>query len=254
MDERSFFDLLLWAWFGVGAFVFVLLYFIEAPYGRYSKSKGWGPLVPARLAWIIMELPALVVYLYFFWIGKNKSNPYTYVFLGMWVLHYGHRALIYPLTMPRNSRPMPVSIALMGLFFNIVNGYIQGRYINSFAEAYPPSYYMSWNFVLGIVLFVAGFVINKHSDFILRRLKRQGDGSYQIPYGGMFRWVSSPNYFGELMEWIGWALASWSLAGAAFAFWTAANLVPRAVRHHKWYRQNFPNYPKERKAIIPFIY
>ncbi|HSA16026.1 MAG TPA: hypothetical protein P5346_14880 [Spirochaetota bacterium] len=39
-----------------------------------------------------------------------------------------------------------------------------------------------------------------------------------------------------------------------FVLWTIFNLAPRARSNHKWYRDNFPDYPKERKALVPFIY
>jgi protein-S-isoprenylcysteine O-methyltransferase Ste14 len=66
--------------------------------------------------------------------------------------------------------------------------------------------------------------------------------------------VSSPNYLGEITIWLGWALATWSLPGLAFAFWTVANLLPRARANHTWYRQTFPDYPAERKALIPKVW
>jgi protein-S-isoprenylcysteine O-methyltransferase Ste14 len=70
----------------------------------------------------------------------------------------------------------------------------------------------------------------------------------------MYRWISCPNYFGEIVEWIGWAIATWSLAGLAFALWTAANLAPRAHSHHQWYRESFADYPQERKALVPRLW
>ena len=70
----------------------------------------------------------------------------------------------------------------------------------------------------------------------------------------MFRWISCPNYFGEILEWSGWALASWTLAGVAFAIFTFANLAPRARAHHQWYQQYFLDYPQNRKALIPKIF
>jgi steroid 5-alpha reductase family enzyme len=97
-------------------------------------------------------------------------------------------------------------------------------------------------------------MINVHSDHILRNLRKPGGIGYKIPRGGLFRWITSPNYFGEIMEWCGWAIATWSLAGIAFAAFTFANLAPRAWSHHKWYNKTFSNYPKNRKAIIPFIF
>ena len=56
------------------------------------------------------------------------------------------------------------------------------------------------------------------------------------------------------MEWIGWAILTWSLAGVAFAVYTAANVGPRAFTNHRWYLEKFGDeYPKERRALIPFL-
>ena len=69
----------------------------------------------------------------------------------------------------------------------------------------------------------------------------------------MFKYVSSPNYFGELVEWLGFAIMAVGLPGFSFLIWTFANLVPRAIDNHKWYKKNFTDYPPERKAIFPFV-
>jgi protein-S-isoprenylcysteine O-methyltransferase Ste14 len=65
--------------------------------------------------------------------------------------------------------------------------------------------------------------------------------------------VSCPNYLGEMLEWFGWALATWSIAGLAFALYTVANLLPRALQHHRWYRAKFADYPADRKALVPYV-
>ena len=101
------------------------------------------------------------------------------------------------------------------------------------------------------MIFLVGYGINLAADRTLRGLRRAGETGYQIPQGGLYRWVSCPNYLGEIIEWCGWALATWSLPGLAFATYTAANLGPRAIANHRWYRQAFPDYPRNRRALIP---
>jgi hypothetical protein len=53
---------------------------------------------------------------------------------------------------------------------------------------------------------------------------------------------------------MGWAVATWSLSGLAFATWTAANLAPRARANHRWYLETMPDYPPERKALLPGVW
>src|SRR5690554_201348 len=108
-------------------------------------------------------------------------------------------------------------------------------------------------FIIGSLVFIAGAIINKHSDTLLIRLRKPNETGYKIPQGGLFEYVSCPNLFGEVVQWLGFAILTWSLPGLAFFVWTFANLVPRALSHHKWYLNHFQDYPKKRKAIIPFV-
>jgi hypothetical protein len=239
-------------WILIGGFTFVLLMFVTAPYGRHTRD-GWGPAVRARWGWILMEGTSPIVFALFFLIGNRTLNPVTALFFILWVLHYTNRSVVYPLRMKHGERPMVLSVAVMGLFFNSVNAYLNGTYLNLFGGAYSLSWMLDLRFIIGIVLFAGGMLINLHSDGILRRMRGQDVGEYAIPRGGFFALVSCANYLGEIVEWSGWAVMTWSLPGLTFAFWTAANLIPRALAHHRWYRERFPEYPDERKAIIPFV-
>ena len=104
-----------------------------------------------------------------------------------------------------------------------------------------------------ICAFAAGWLINQHADRVLLQLRKPGETHYAIPHGGLYRFVSCPNYFGEILEWAGWAVMTWSLAGLAFAVFTVANLLPRALATHRWYRAQFPDYPPQRRAVVPFL-
>ncbi len=57
--------------------------------------------------------------------------------------------------------------------------------------------------------------------------------------GGMFELVSGANFFGEIVEWSGWALAAGTLPAAAFAAFTFMNIAPRAVQHHANYQDRW---------------
>ena len=153
---------------------------------------------------------------------------------------------------------MPLSVICMGIVFNILNACMQGGWIFyvSPAETYPLEWFATPQFWIGTVLFFGGMFINMQSDAIIRRLRKPGDNRHYIPYGGMFKYVSSANYFGELVEWVGFAVLTWSWAGAVFAWWTFANLTPRAAAIYKQYETLFGEEFRKtrRKRIIPFIY
>jgi protein-S-isoprenylcysteine O-methyltransferase Ste14 len=226
------------------------LKFIVAPYGRHTR-QGWGPTLPARAGWVIMESPASLLFLAIYLAGDHRARATPLVLLGMWQLHYAQRAFVYPFLMRGGGR-MPVALVAMAIAFNVLNAYVNARWISHFG-----SYAVDWltdpRFLCGAALFVGGLVLNQRSDHTLRHLRGPGETGYRIPQGGAYRWVSCPNYLGEIVEWLGWALATWSLGGLAFAAYTMANLVPRALANHRWYRERFPDYPPERRALIPYV-
>ena len=236
------------------AAVFVALFFISAPYGRYAR-RGWGPRVPTWLGWLLMESVSAVVMLVMFVTDGAPRTLTLWVFLLMWEAHYIHRAFIYPFGLRDKGKPMPAVVTLMGGVFNLGNAYLNGRYLFDLSGGrYRVDWLASPQFMIGFFLFIAGFIINRHADAILHGLRKEGELDYRIPYGGMYRYISCPNYFGEIVEWTGWAVATWSLPGLAFALWTFANLAPRARAHHRWYHRHFKDYPGERKALIPGVW
>ena len=229
--------------------VFLLLLFIKAPYGRHVRN-GWGPMLDNRLGWFFMELPAVLVVASIL-ILYAKLNLTTLIFLFLWQIHYCHRVFIYPWTL-KKQQEMPWLILVAALIFNTSNGYINAWSIASQGEKYNDAWLSSPQFIIGLFVFFFGMTLNKLSDRILSRLSR-ADAGYQIPHGLAYRWVSCPNYLGEIIQWTGWAIATWSLAGWVFAIWTVANLLPRALAHHRWYRETFADYPASRRALIPFL-
>jgi protein-S-isoprenylcysteine O-methyltransferase Ste14 len=255
MEPANLYDLCCYFEIALGAVVFVTLFFITAPYGRYSTST-WGLLIPARLGWFAMEFPAAVIHFYFFVTNKATASWATFAFCCLFELHYLQRSIFYPLIMPSSAKKMPISVPLLAITFNTLNGFNNGFGLYQvLAERYQSStYFTSPNFIVGTVIFFVGMFINIQSDQILRNLRRQGENDYKVPYGGLHNYVASPNYFGEIVEWIGWGILTNSLCGFAFAIFSFANLAPRAISHRRWYSEKFKEaYPASRKAVIPFI-
>ncbi len=253
MSEAEFFNALLLLSFPLAGVTFVALFFISAPYGRHVRH-GWGPTLPNQLGWMAMELPAALLFAWFFIIGRSQWTLTHFVFLGMWEAHYLYRAFIYPFKLADRGKKMPLLIILMAIAFNCGNAYLNSRYLFKFSGDYTSVWLIDPRFVIGFTLFFTGYLINHKADRTLRRLRLPGEREYKIPYTGLFNWVSCPNYLGEIIEWSGWAIATWSLPGLSFAVWTIANLAPRAWAHHAWYREKFPEYPQRRKALIPGVW
>lgn len=235
----------------LAAQTFLLLLVVNAPYGRFTRS-GWGPTLPSRTAWIIFESPASLLFVVIFALGDHAGDTTPLVLLCLWQFHYALRAFVYPLRMRDTGKRIPLLIVVMAILFNVLNVYVNARWISQLGT-YSDDWLTTWPFVCGTFCFLAGWMINQHADRTLIRLRRHGHDGYQIPYGGLYRWVSCPNYLGEILTWSGWAIATWSLAGLSFAVFTAANLLPRAIATHDWYRDRFENYPAERRAILPLV-
>jgi hypothetical protein len=253
MSERDLWHVLVLATFAMAGVTFYVTGRMTAPYGRHERP-GWGPGLPVRLSWVVMEAPSVFFFATMFLAGHRADQLVPRVFATMWLVHYVHRAIIYPmLTRSRKDKRMPVLVVTMGFVFNCLNSYINARSLTAFGPEYALGWLLSFRFLYGFMLFVTGFAINRWADWKLRRLRKPGETDYKIPRGGLYDEISCPNYFGEIVQWYGFAIATWSMAGFAFAAFTAANLIPRAVSHHQWYVRNFPDYPKRRRAVIPYL-
>jgi protein-S-isoprenylcysteine O-methyltransferase Ste14 len=248
MNTEQYF-LLIKIWIAFGIILFPVLLSITVPYGRHSR-KDWGPMIPNRMGWMIMELPSLIMFIVFFLMGPNPVNLVTLIFFLLYTIHYSNRAIIFPLRTHTSKKLMPLIIAIFAIFFNLINGFINGYYFGTVSGGYG---IYDIRFIAGGFLFLLGMAINLKSDNVLLALRHSKKNGYSIPTGGLFNYISCPNFFGEILEWTGFAIMTWSPAALAFAVWTIVNLVPRALDHHRWYWEKFPDYPAERKAVIPFI-
>ncbi len=239
----------VWAMVG-----FIVTQFImQAPYGQHDNLGENHWRINERLGWFLMEAPAPIVFITcFLWHGIPTAVA-AWVLFALWNLHYFHRAFIYPFRIHASKQTrIPVLVVAMGGLYCGTNGYLNGTWIGNYS-VYNDVWLRDPRFILGCSLFLFGYFLNKQSDRILIQLRQPGETGYKIPYGGGFRFVSSPNYLGEILTWSGFAIACWSLAGLSFVVMTIANLVPRALTRHQWYLQTFAAYPKERRALIPYV-
>lgn len=246
------YHLIVYIWIAFAVIMFPLLLKVTAPYGRHSR-KDWGPTIPNRLGWVMMELPSLILFTLFFWYGPNSQNFVTMIFFLLYALHYTNRSILFPLRTHTTNKRMPLIIAIFAVVFNLMNGSLNGYYFGSVSMEYNSGWLTDIRFIAGGLLFVTGAYINIRSDNTLLSLRKNTSNGYSIPEGGFFRYISCPNFFGEIIEWTGFAIMTWSPAALAFAIWTIVNLIPRALDHHRWYTANFQDYPSERKAVIPGV-
>lgn len=252
VDSHQIYLGCLWTIFIVSALSFPSLFFITAPYGRHRTSRAKKGL-SYNLGWFLMEIPPITVVPLVFFQGRYSAQTAPLVLLGIWMAHYTYRSLLFPFLLQGKGKTKPVAAVAIGFAFNAINGFAVAYGLSFVGSHLTPDWLLGPRFIVGVVLMGTGFAICYHSDSVLRHLRRPGETGYRIPYGGLYRWVSSPNYLGEIIEWTGFAIATWNLPGLAFMVFTIANLFPRAFSHHRWYREHFPDYPQDRKAILPFV-
>lgn len=236
------------------------LLFMKAPYGRFGPAKsrlGVGP----RLGWFLMELPATLSFFFFYSRGPRALETTPLILAGLWALHYANRGFIFPALMrvPKSTgNTFGALVLVSGIFVTTVHGYLNGTFYSRLGAHLTDGWLTDPRFLVGLAIYAVGFALNVHSDAILRGLRSKeevdrAEKVYRIPHGGGYRFVTNPSYLGELLAWTGFAIFTWGLPGVFILGITAANLVPRALANHRWYLSRFSDYPKSRKALIPFV-
>ncbi|MBR6175488.1 MAG: DUF1295 domain-containing protein [Bacteroidales bacterium] len=262
----SAFNIYLWVMIALAVVVFISLYFVKAGYGVFVSDK-WGKTINNKVAWFLMEFPIFLAMIVIWLLSPHRFDIVPLVFLLVFEVHYFQRSIIFPWLMKGKASKMSLSVMFCGIAFNILNAVMQGYWI--FFESYKCDYHVfglsyqdtAWlwspQFIIGLVIFLIGFYVNLRSDYIIRHLRKSDeDTNHYLPEGFMFEYVTSANYLGELTEWLGFAILTWSLPGLVFFISTFANLVPRADALYKRYKVDFGEIieRKKLKRVFPFVY
>jgi 3-oxo-5-alpha-steroid 4-dehydrogenase 1 len=253
------YDTLLACALAFAAFVFAVSWVFPSPYGRFASSK-YGINAGPRLGWFLMELPSTLSFFWFYLHGPRRAEMVPLVFMCMWIGHYLNRGFLFPLRMrvaKGATASFSLTVILVGWAVTALHGYFHAEYVTRLHE-YTTEWLHDPRFVAGFTIYYVSYGLNLYSDSIIRNLRTReeiesGVKTYRIPQGGLFRWVTNPSYLTELCAWAGFALCTWSLAGVFVLVVSIGNLVPRAFATQRWYRQRFPDYPRERKALIPYL-
>lgn len=254
------FDTVLAIGFAFAAFTVLGSLFVQSPYGRFASDKMGINLHP-KLGWWLMELPATAVFLWFYVQGPRALELTPLVLGAIWMVHYGNRGWFFPLSIravPGKRSTFSITVMALGMFVTSAHGYLNATFFTEYGKHLTPEWLTDPRFLVGVVVYYCGFGLILSSESIVRNLRdpaklESGRSDYKIPYGGAYRWVSSPQYLGELVAWTGFSILTWGLPGVMILLISAGNLVPRAFATHRWYREQFPDYPPEREALIPFV-
>jgi len=184
-------------------------------------------------------------------LADTQSIPNLIVLI-MWELHYLHRGFVTPWFMRFSTLTIPLFIDGGTFAGNAIITYSVASFVG--AATYPTDWVKDPRFIIGCVLYVVGYVTNKWADIHLRGLRKPGDTGYVIPTAGLFHYITCPNYFGETLEWTGVLLVSWTWGAVVWLAFVLSTFIPRSIYNHRWYHSKFPDYPPNRKRLIPFIF
>lgn len=253
------FDTILTIGFIFAGLVILAGFFMQSPYGRFATESKASLNLNPKLGWWLMELPATISFVVFFLWNWPGANAAALLMGAIWLIHYGNRGWFFPLAIrvaPGRKSTFNVSVMLAGMFVVGIHGYLNATWFTVFG-GFTAEWLTDPRFIIGLIIYVIGLALILHSEYVVRNLRPREPGTsateYKIPYGGGFRFVTSPQYLGELTAWAGFTVFTWGLPGVMIFLISAGNLVPRAFATHKWYKEKFPDYPANRKALIPYV-
>ena len=254
------YDTLLIIGFAYAALVLVSSFFGTAPTAAIRRRQArQGLKLGAKQGWVLMELPGLIVFPVVFFMGSNANQAVPLFFLAIWMVHYTNRALITPLLMrvqPGSQASFSFGVVIAGWITLFLHGYFNAAYLTELGTQYTYDWFTDPRFRVGFAIYLVGFFLNIHSDRILRNVRSPKPSPTSRATRSLwrrFRFVSCPQYLGEILSFTGFAIMAWNLGAVFVLAMTAGNLIPRAIYTHRWFHKNFEDYPAERKAIIPGI-
>ena len=237
-------------------FVFIIFGVISIFQTSVGDQNDTGQQINGKLTMRAMSGLSIAVALYVLYTYNDESVFLTFssskiLFMIPFLIHHFHRCVIYPFLMKGST--IQAFVAIFGTVYGMFNSYLQNKYVLSLSNS-PMSSLSMLRYAVGITIFFIGLFINLQADYSLIKLsKNRKKGQYIIPRGFMFEYISSPNFFGETVEWLGYAICVWTLCGWVLFIQTFFTLIPRGTNRHQYYKKKFSDYPPNRKAVIPFI-
>lgn len=107
---------------------------------------------------------------------------------------------------------------------------------------------------VGVALFFIGISGNFYHHYLLASLRKDGDKQYKIPRGGLFGLVICPHYLFDLVGFLGISFISQTVYAFFFTIGMTGYLIGRSYATRKWYLSKFEDFPKNVKALIPYVY
>jgi 3-oxo-5-alpha-steroid 4-dehydrogenase 1 len=228
------------------------------PYSKFRSLRGfrWTASVNSRVGWFVAYLVPLLVYVGLHLQAGSPRSPYHWALLAGMVFHFGKRCL-ESLFLHKYSKPTGATAYLLIIWaystMVLAAGWFQTHAVSA-AEGWAPE--LRPALIAGAGIFLVGQAINFYHHLLLARLRPAGavGQGYRVPQGGLFRWVACPHYLGEIISWVGYAV----MAGLPPSWGNAAVVVvylgARSRSTLRWYQQNLPDWPADRRALVPRLF
>jgi len=227
--------------------------------------KDLGPQVAWRTVFLVEYLGPLVCYLVTYFrpsliygaLATRPVHPVVHIAAACHTFHYAKRLLETIFVHRFSHSTMPILNLFKNSSYYWGFAFVMGYYVNH--PLYTAPYFGN----LQIYGALAGFILAELGNFsihiALRNLRPAGSKERKIPYPSwnpftiLFNFVSCPNYSYEVAAWGCFTVLTQCLPAGLFALAGAGQMTLWALGKHRNYKKEFSNYPKGRKAILPFV-
>ncbi|KAM0013116.1 putative oxidoreductase [Helianthus debilis subsp. tardiflorus] len=227
--------------------------------------KDLGPQVSYRTLFFFEYLGPLILYPVFYYFpvyqffgykDERVIHPVQTYAMYYWCLHYFKRIMETFFVHRFSHATSPLSNVFRNCAYYWTFGCYIAYYVNHPLYTPVSDLQMKIGFGFGLVMQVA----NLYCHIILRNLRSpSGNGGYQIPQGFLFNIVTCANYTTEIYQWLGFNIATQTVAGYVFLVVAASIMTNWALAKHRRLRRLFdgkegrPKYPRRWVILPPFL-
>lgn len=210
-------------------------------YSKFRPTSG----IPTRLGMFILYFSPIVTVFFTMKGYIANANLMQWVVILAIVLHFSKRVL-ESLFLHKYSGPTGLGTTVaIASFYSFAAFFISWLNVKSISK-------VDILFVLGIALYAIGIIGNFIHHKILVDM-RKDSMEYFIPHAGLFKYVVCPHYLFEIFTWSGIFLLSRHLGALLVLGMMSAYLLARSLKTLEWYQEKFTDFPKDKKALIPFV-
>lgn len=214
-----------------------------------SHEKQEKAKVPSKMGMIIAYTPSLIACLSFFWIFPNDGI--RFFMLNSAITIHSFKRVLEVLFVHKYSGAMAMhsAVTISSSYFIAFSSMIYIQHLTKGST--EPSIDLKY---FGFIVFLVGIIGNFYHHFLLSKMRKKGEKGYKIPKGGLFSLVICPHYLFEIVTFLGFSLISQTLFSFTSTLGTLFYLMGRSHATRKWYLSKFEDFPRNVKALIPFVF